>query len=1434
TPAGRLAGPAEAIAAILLPALGMPGSAAAGWRAALAPFGVELTVSRQPWTAVVHSGSGPDPASPVTLTGTLSMPSAATEVTVAARAGALEASWSDRDGRLTAAVPGWIEPIVLLPPPAQPVVPPGTPAAIAYLAVSAVASMIGDALLPEGQSVAPLGRLLAAPVATLTGGGMLAGPGGKVDAGRINELLGAASALLGLGAGPGLALPGGLTVRAFADPVRLLLSGTIDLGGGQRLGLGAGAILAGADAGLPSGTLSLRTVLDGTWPAVTVAAGIGPHGVTLTVEPEGQSPITLLPQVDGVGALAGAATRLLPQVLQALVGGVLEDGPPGPVLDAVLRVAAALGVYGADAEGFLKPERSAELVAMTRPGWLESKLGSATAVIGLLADLLDVIGLPFDRLENLGPAIRATVGLAGGSLAVTAGWAPAGVPLVLIELGGVTLGPVEIEDAAFGYDGELHAGLRLGLRPPAPVPFLRPSLAVGVDLGAGSPRFSVQILPFGLAVKHDAAVTLAPVPAFVMTETGALALLQQWGVPLIATVAIAAFGDDLETAFWDRGPSAYSVLSRAGLIRPGVTPAEVAADPPPAPQMALRGLAALADGLSAPLGDLHIALVTEDGRYGVRLTGNQPIDAGDLVVSLRFGETDWLTDPDAGVTVWLLQDPPTGLLPLLRPALEVTGLGVVLSGRDAPLLDGSLRIVSAGVFAFATVRFTDEHGDPAVTVAGLGAGAQLDEARLVLSADDADSFVAQILPSDVQADLDVAVSWRDGEGLRLYRAAAAGGLELTVPLDVHAAILRLTELWMRLRTDGDSTAVAVAVSGRADLGPLHLVVKRVGIEARYGRGGAGVAFRAPDGAGLSLDTGVVTGGGYLAHDETRYQYAGAVQLQFSAISLKALGIITTRAPDGSPGFSLLVIISAEFTPIQLGFGFTLIGVGGLLGLNRTTDLPVLRAGVREGTLGSILFPTDLVANAPKIISDVDRVFPQAPGRFLIGPMGKLGWGTPPIITVTLGVILDLPAPVRLIILGRVRMVLPSDEDPVVALNLDVLGVIDFDRGELSFDATLFDSRVAAFDITGDMALRASWGNNPMFALSAGGFHPRFTAPPGFPALRRLAISLATGDDPRIRLESYLALTANTAQFGARLELYAEAAGFSVEGWLVFDALLQFEPFGFEVDITGGVQLKQGSAVLFAVRVELHLSGPRPWRARGSAAFTVLGFEVSVGFDVEFGRADPPALPGPVDVADLLEKALSDVRTWSAQLPGPADTLFSLRDIAPAAGEFLAHPLGTMAFTQRVTPLATDIERFGTARPSDDTRFDVTVTVGGRAATVQATLTEQFAPGQYHPLSDDQRLTQPSFTPMPAGQRLAAAAAGRDHWQVRAAPLDYEVKLIDEPDERPALRRPAPAIRRLDPAVLARQVPGSPSAASPARLAGRGRFRGPGLGLGVST
>ncbi len=74
----------------------------------------------------------------------------------------------------------------------------------------------------------------------------------------------------------------------------------------------------------------------------------------------------------------------------------------------------------------------------------------------------------------------------------------------------------------------------------------------------------------------------------------------------------------------------------------------------------------------------------------------------------------------------------------------------------------------------------------------------------------------------------------------------------------------------------------------------------------------------------------------------------------------------------------------------------------------------------------------------------------------------------------------------------------GEDAGAVVLRMDAIGVVDFDRNEVSFDAVLFDSRFGRSPVTGDMAVRGRYGEDPAFALAIGGLHPKFDPPAGFP------------------------------------------------------------------------------------------------------------------------------------------------------------------------------------------------------------------------------------------------------------------------------------------------------------------------------------------------
>ena len=98
-------------------------------------------------------------------------------------------------------------------------------------------------------------------------------------------------------------------------------------------------------------------------------------------------------------------------------------------------------------------------------------------------------------------------------------------------------------------------------------------------------------------------------------------------------------------------------------------------------------------------------------------------------------------------------------------------------------------------------------------------------------------------------------------------------------------------------------------------------------------------------------------------------------------------------------------------------------------------------------------------------------------------------------------------------------------------------------------------------------------------------------------------------------------------FGARAQLYAAAYGFSIQGDVGYDVLIQLVPFHFLADFHASVQLKRGSRNLFKVSVAGALEGPRPLRVSGKASFEIFWCDFSVRFDKTLvGGEKPPPSP----------------------------------------------------------------------------------------------------------------------------------------------------------------------------------------------------------------
>ena len=770
------------------------------------------------------------------------------------------------------------------------------------------------------------------------------------------------------------------------------------------------------------------------------------------------------------------------------------------------------------------------------------------------------------------------------------------------------------------------------------------------------------------------------------------------------------------------------------------------------------------------------------------------IDAWTLRVTTTGGITAGVTGtirPTADVAL----QPPGGTLDAELLA-RVTGAFPESRGRMVLLgLAGSSRVEVGTVDASLGLRFVwDGTRAAGETVAEI----RLDDSRAVLDTSKGDGFIQDALGGGTgEAAFTVRALWSASQGLRFEGSSA---LEIALP--VHAAVGPVELTGLVIRSSPGDGQVPIEISGNFSgrLGPLQFVVEGLGLALAASvpdsRGNLGpldveVDFKPPSGIGLTVDGGGFKGGGFLGFEPEAARYSGMLELEFQdQFTIKAFGLLETQLPNGEPGFSLVIVISAEFTPIQLGFGFTLDGVGGLLGLHRTVDVDRLTSGLRDQTLGGILFPTDIVANAARILSDLREVFPAARGRFVFGPMARLGWGTPPLLTADVGLILEVPEPVRLILLGVVRGILPDERAAILRLQVNFLGVIDFEKEHFSFDASLFDSRLLSFALTGDMAMRLYWGADANFLTTVGGFHPAYQPPPmNLPALRRLTLALIAGDNPRLTLETYFAVTSNTAQFGARLELFAAAWKFNAYGFLSFDVLFQFNPFYFIAEVTAMLALRAGTSSIASIKLTLTLEGPTPWKARGDARLKLCWFlTVKVRFNKTFGEGRQTTLPD-LAVLPLLTQALSARDNWTEQKPADRHRLESLRAL-PAGGStpVRVHPVGTVAISQKIVPLAIPIDRIGAQRPADGRTFAIdTVTVNGTRQSDPPDAEESFAPAQFFDLSDAEKLGSPSFKTFASGIRVGDGDRVRTGYAA-AREVNYELKFIDSARDK---ARPRP-------------------------------------------
>jgi hypothetical protein len=664
--------------------------------------------------------------------------------------------------------------------------------------------------------------------------------------------------------------------------------------------------------------------------------------------------------------------------------------------------------------------------------------------------------------------------------------------------------------------------------------------------------------------------------------------------------------------------------------------------------------------------------------------------------------------------------------------------------------------------------------------------------KLVVALGDGDSFLRQLPGGNIEVPFEIGLVADTADGVRFE-----GGTGLKVNLPVSASLfgvftVQFLELELKFQP---KTTLELLGGFSLKLGPFGASIDRAGLlfdldKVNRGADSLGelVTFAPPKGIGLVLDVaGVVKGGGYLFIDPQRGEYAGALELKFLTFSVKALGLLSTKRPDGSEGWSLLLFVFGQFS-IHIAFGIFWTGLGGMIGLHHRSDVDALTAGMRTGALDDVLFPEDPVADAPRILNRYRTLFPVTENNFLIGPMLELSFSQPPIVYVRIGFIFDIrnalggdkPAALtRVVLLGQLLMQMPPKATGVPAilkLLVDIVGFYDADTEFLLIRARLRDSFVgiegfAKLDLAGELLLAIQFGDDPNFVLSAGGFHPRYA---GLPAriprdLDRLRVSFGIGP-VKLSVEHYFAVTANSVQAGQKASLKADFGVAGIEASLGWDALLYLSPrFFFIVDLEFKAKVKAFGETLAAVGVSATLEGPDQWRVRGEFSFSILWWDKSVSFDESWGEVETAEV-GTASLRQALLPELSNPDNLAPEGPVGGATLITL---APAQGtEKLAHPLGRLAVRQKAVPFGLRIDRLGTKRLAGG---PASVTVQSVALNNELlptfeSATESFARGQFMELSDTERLTGKVFEQFPSG-----VVVGKADYVTPAASLARDVK-----------------------------------------------------------
>ena len=410
--------------------------------------------------------------------------------------------------------------------------------------------------------------------------------------------------------------------------------------------------------------------------------------------------------------------------------------------------------------------------------------------------------------------------------------------------------------------------------------------------------------------------------------------------------------------------------------------------------------------------------------------------------------------------------------PTVSAATAGDHLEMMITGRVGDLLIAGtrLRVGSASLNVGVSV---DASRTPSLTIS-----LALPEAAFQVESGPLSVLLGDML--ELPAALEIAS--RPGRGIMLN-----GSTALRVPLPTPGALgpldVRRLDATLAAGTgDGLTLRLGVDADLRIAVGlpALQITLEGLGTVMPFAFGpdvagpqpsGAGIAL--PTGVAVALDAGVLLGGGDLSGGDGAY--AGGLALTLPPMSVAAFGSFVLPGP-GHPELSLLIVLGVRFPlpGIEIGFGFAVSGVGGIVGLNRRVDRDALTAAVLDGRAAQLLFPANPAAALPTVAAVLPAVFPTASGRFVVGPILELSWGGR-LVHMVIAVVVELPDPVRFTVLGKLTVTVPDEAAPLILIHATILAEIDTTTPSVTVLASLAGSNLVGMPLTGDLFLLTRGG-----------------------------------------------------------------------------------------------------------------------------------------------------------------------------------------------------------------------------------------------------------------------------------------------------------------------------------------------------------------------